>query len=64
MKKHFNQFIEFIKVRDNQFLVLTVVIALSLFKIAFCGITINDEIYISGSVDSSIMNSVDVDILR
>lgn len=64
MKKHFNQFIEFIKVRDNQLLVLTVVIALSLFKIAFCGVTINDGIYISGSVDSSIVNSVDVDILR
>nr|DAU90858.1 MAG TPA: hypothetical protein [Caudoviricetes sp.]DAU96877.1 MAG TPA: hypothetical protein [Caudoviricetes sp.] len=64
MKKHFSQFVEFLKLRDNQSLILAIIIAISLFKIAFYGITINDEIYISGNIDSNIMNSVDVDILR
>lgn len=64
MKKYISQFVEFMKSRDNQFWILAIIVAISLFKIAFCGITINDEIYIYGSIDSSIMNSVDVDILE
>ena len=41
MKKHFSQFVEFLKLRDNQSLILAIIIAISLFKIAFYGITIN-----------------------
>ena len=54
--------IKFLIDKDNQLLIVCTIIAISLFKIAFWGIVINDidnTIYTSSTIDGNITSTID-----